>query len=264
MQPRVTPMMSIMSVHENRLGQVRLLGPGLQGGVFGQQGREAKGRRLLGYEPEELIGQSAYHFIHPDDVAARGNFCTVNEAGVITDRRAGRIANEVSRELVCRLRTIKIEGVEIFIETIKEHRFAFIMRGKGLGHALSETDPLKTGVAPMPVRALDPVSDRSACMANHFVGQARELLAADPQVSIKDPTFVQYKGRWHLFATARAQSGKVEMNGKSIKTAPLSSMTKAREIANLLKTWILQKEFQLTEPVQMFPKQSGVKSLQIR
>jgi len=60
------------------------------------------------------------------------------------------------------------------------------------------------------------------------------------------------------------QSGSIELNGKIIKTAPMSSMIKAREIANLLKTWILQKEFQLTEPVQQFPRQSSVKSLQIR
>ena len=35
--------------------------------------------------------------------------------------------------------------------------------------------------------------------------------AADPHVSIKDPTFVQFDGRWHLFATVRMQSGKVDI-----------------------------------------------------
>jgi len=60
------------------------------------------------------------------------------------------------------------------------------------------------------------------------------------------------------------QSGSVEMNGKIIKTAPMSSMIKAREIAAILKTWILKNEFQLTEPVQQFPMHSSVKSLQIR
>lgn len=60
------------------------------------------------------------------------------------------------------------------------------------------------------------------------------------------------------------QSGSVELNGKMVKTAPLSSMMKAREIAALLKNWILLKEFQLTEPVQPFPGNTSVKSLQIR
>jgi hypothetical protein len=34
---------------------------------------------------------------------------------------------------------------------------------------------------------------------------------ADPQVSIKDPTFVQYGGVWHLFATVRMKSGRVDI-----------------------------------------------------
>jgi Uncharacterized conserved protein len=60
------------------------------------------------------------------------------------------------------------------------------------------------------------------------------------------------------------QSGSVELNGKMVKTAPMSSMLKAREIAALLKIWILMKEFLLTEPVQQFPVHSTVKPLQIR
>lgn len=40
---------------------------------------------------------------------------------------------------------------------------------------------------------------------------AADKQAADRQVSIKDPTFVQYGGVWHLFATVRMQSGKVEI-----------------------------------------------------
>jgi len=40
---------------------------------------------------------------------------------------------------------------------------------------------------------------------------AADKQAADPQVSIKDPTFVQYGGVWHLFATVRMQSGKVDI-----------------------------------------------------
>jgi len=60
------------------------------------------------------------------------------------------------------------------------------------------------------------------------------------------------------------QSGSIELNGKKIKTAPLSSMFKAREIAALLKTWILKNEFQLTEPVQLFPRNTTLNSLKIR
>ena len=60
------------------------------------------------------------------------------------------------------------------------------------------------------------------------------------------------------------QSGSAELNGKVIRTAPLSSILKAREIALLLKEWIVRKEFLLTEPVQQFPKQSVTHPLTIR
>lgn len=57
------------------------------------------------------------------------------------------------------------------------------------------------------------------------------------------------------------QSGKIQLNGKEIKTAPLSSITKARKIAEELKSSITNGSFLLTEPVQLFPQKSSVKSL---
>lgn len=61
---------------------------------------------------------------------------------------------------------------------------------------------------------------------------------------------------------AELASGSVTLpDGKQVKTAPLSSLAKAREIAELLGRWIREKRFFLTEPVQMFPKDSFVKPL---
>jgi len=139
---------------------------------------------IFGYDPIEYeIGRGALEALGvdfelgPDDVAARGNFCSVDEKGIITDRRAGRIPTEKSCELVKLLRTIKVDGVEFFVEIVKEHRFAFVMRAPGLGDALSETDPLKVGAPTLPVTALNRESEQSACYANRFIKQARYLLA---------------------------------------------------------------------------------------
>lgn len=139
---------------------------------------------IFGYDPFQYeIGRGALEALGidfdlgPHDVAARGNFCTVDAEGLVTDRRAGRIGTDVNRELAKLLRTIRIDGVETFVETVKEHRFAFILRGPGLGDALTETDPQKTGVPAPPVCALKPDSEKTALLMNQFIEEARRLLA---------------------------------------------------------------------------------------
>lgn len=135
---------------------------------------------IFGYDPLKYeIGRGALEALGvdfelgPEDLAARGNFCTVDSAGILTDRRAGRLPTSQSQDLAKGLREIRFDGVELFIEPIKEHRFAFIMRGPGLEDALSETDPQKTGVPPLPVCALQPGSERAARLLNQFIEEAR-------------------------------------------------------------------------------------------
>ena len=74
---------------------------------------------LFGYDPFHfVIGRGVLEALgigfplEKEDVAARGNFCTVDDDGNITDRRAGRIPTEKCRELVEMLRQIRIPGVE--------------------------------------------------------------------------------------------------------------------------------------------------------
>ncbi len=52
---------------------------------------------------------------------------------------------------------------------------------------------------------------------------------------------------------AQLKSGSIEVNGKRVTTAPLSSLVKAREIAEILKQWILDGKFVLSEPVTLLP-----------
>jgi 2,3-bisphosphoglycerate-independent phosphoglycerate mutase len=139
---------------------------------------------LFGYDPlRYLVGRGVLEALgiefdlRAGDVAARGNFCTVDGSGLITDRRAGRISTDVNVRLTERLRTIRLPGVELLVEPVKEHRFVLVLRGANLGGRLSETDPQALGKAPLPVRALDADSTRTAELVNAFVERARAVLA---------------------------------------------------------------------------------------
>src|ERR1700733_2128721 len=88
---------------------------------------------LFGYDPLEYqIGRGILEAlginfeVGPRDVAARGNFCTIDAGGKITDRRAGRPTTERCVAMCRKLQTIRIPGVEIFVEPVREHRFVVV------------------------------------------------------------------------------------------------------------------------------------------
>ena len=139
---------------------------------------------LFGYDPRHyVIGRGVLEAfgigmpVGEEDVAARGNFCTLDENGLIVDRRAGRIPTEKGEELCELLSTIEISGVEIEVRAVKEYRFALVLRGAGLDWHLADTDPQQTGKAPLPVVALGPAAERTAELVEAWVDQARALLA---------------------------------------------------------------------------------------
>ncbi|HLG12226.1 MAG TPA: phosphoglycerate mutase, partial [Dehalococcoidia bacterium] len=92
---------------------------------------------LFGYDPIRYqVGRGVLESLGIDfdlqrsDVAARGNFCTLDGQGRITDRRAGRVATNVNAAICDRLRKIKLPGVEVFVEPVREHRFVLVLRGE--------------------------------------------------------------------------------------------------------------------------------------
>jgi 2,3-bisphosphoglycerate-independent phosphoglycerate mutase len=140
---------------------------------------------LFGYDPISCnIGRGALEAIgiditlEPGDVAARGNFCTVDETGIITDRRAGRITTEKCAELCKLLDGRSFDGVKVMVRPVREHRFVAVFRGEGLAAGVTESDPSRTGVEPLKIAALNPDSGKMADVANKFAVKARELLAA--------------------------------------------------------------------------------------
>ena len=52
---------------------------------------------------------------------------------------------------------------------------------------------------------------------------------------------------------AQLRSGSIEVEGRKVPTAPLSSYHRAREIALTLKAWIEEGRFLLTSPVELLP-----------
>ena len=139
---------------------------------------------LFGYDPYRFdIGRGVLEAVGidfelgPDDVAARGNFCTLDADGNISDRRAGRIASEKSAAIVERLRAIELDGAKLFVEPVREHRFVLVLRAPGLGEDVTTTDPQREGVPPLAAQGADAASERTAALVNEFVARARELIA---------------------------------------------------------------------------------------
>jgi 2,3-bisphosphoglycerate-independent phosphoglycerate mutase len=145
------------------------------------------------------------------DVAIRGNFCTVDAAGNITDRRAGRIPTEEGEKRVELLKSIRIEGVEIQIAAGEGYRFAMVLRGEGLGDQVEDTDPQITGVPPLPARATSPDSEHTAALVNQWLSAARERLRGQEPANMvtlrgfaTDPNLPKYEDVYKLRAACVA------------------------------------------------------------
>ncbi len=141
---------------------------------------------LFGYDPlKYIIGRGALEALGievellPGDVAARGNFCTVDESGSLVDRRAGRIPTELSTPLCHRLDGIELDGVQVDVFPVQDYRFVLRLRGEGLSEQISETDPQITGVPALEVTPLEPAAKKTARLVNQFVEQARKLLSEE-------------------------------------------------------------------------------------
>lgn len=139
---------------------------------------------LFGYDPlVHDIGRGVLEAlgigveVGPKDVAIRGNFCTIDADGRVTDRRAGRIPTETCEALVAKLQAgIKIDGVEVLVEPVREYRLVVRFRGEGLGDQVCDTDPLSTGLHTLEPKGADAASEKTAKIAAEFLRQAKAIL----------------------------------------------------------------------------------------
>lgn len=189
--------------------------------------------------------------LQPNDIAARGNFATVDTNGLITDRRAGRIASEECERLTAKLQAATgnlLPGYQIFVLPVKEHRFAFILRGEGLGGKLTETDPLVTGKKSLPVidESGTPAGAHTAALINKWVDAARRVLSDEPKANsinlrglAKDPGLPQFPDIYGLHAAAIAvypmYKGVARLVG--METIQFEGERPEHEIAALERVW---------------------------
>jgi len=148
---------------------------------------------LFGYDPLEFqVGRGVIEALglgidlKPGDVCARANFCTLDAKGIVTDRRAGRIATEVCEEL-CEILSKKIKKIgdtQVIIRAGKEHRFVVIFRGKGLEGPLTDSDPNREG---LPFAAVKPTDAKSAKQKKAAKLVADFYAAALPLIAKKKP-----------------------------------------------------------------------------
>ncbi|MEK7823709.1 MAG: 2,3-bisphosphoglycerate-independent phosphoglycerate mutase [Candidatus Eisenbacteria bacterium] len=177
---------------------------------------------LFGYDPVTTrVGRGVMEALgagmelRDGDVAARANFCTVDGGGIVSDRRAGRIATEVCARLVATLAraAARVEDVEVLLKAGKGHRFVAVLRGPGLSGEVSDADPHREGQAIPPARALaaDAAAGKTARIVNAFVKRAAEVLRAERPanaalmrgLSVR-PSLPGYQERFKLRAAAIA------------------------------------------------------------
>jgi 2,3-bisphosphoglycerate-independent phosphoglycerate mutase len=178
---------------------------------------------LFGYDPLEYeVGRGVIEALglgmelKAGDVAARANFCTLEANGIITDRRAGRIATEICQELCETLskQIKKVGDVEVIVKPGKEHRFVVVFRGKGLEGPLTSTDPNREGQPLLTAQPVDPKSapqKKTAKAVAEFYKKALPLIASHPKANgflmrgiAHQPDIPLFEQRYQMQAAALA------------------------------------------------------------
>ncbi len=205
---------------------------------------------LFGYDPlNTIIGRGVLEALGidfdlgPNDVAARGNFCSVDQTGALTDRRAGRIPTETCIQLVKKLQEIKIEGVEILVEPVREYRFVAVFRGENLEGEVEDTDPQITGVQPLNPIPRNSSSQKTANIAAEFIHRASEILKHDHPANM-----IMLRG----FARRPPVASTKELYG--LNSAAIAIYPMYRGLARLVGMTVLPSGNSLEEQINVMKK----------
>ena len=148
---------------------------------------------LFGYDPVQYnIGRGILEATGIDfpltekDVVARINFATVDSAGKVVDRRAGRISTDTN-ERICQKISKGLKpgaGLEVIVKTVKEHRGILVLRGEGLRGEIQDTDPEREGLPPLEAKALVPEAKATAARVQDILSQMGRILADEPKANM--------------------------------------------------------------------------------
>ena len=151
---------------------------------------------LFGYDPlkysvgrgvMEALGIEAV--IESGDVAARGNFATIDADGLISDRRAGRIPSDISAQLCevldqIELDDIHLNDVRLKVYPVHDHRFVLHLSGADLSDKVCRTDPQQNGAPPWDAVALAPEAEKTAQAIRSFVDKSKLALKEEPRANV--------------------------------------------------------------------------------
>ena len=174
---------------------------------------------LFGYEPLEfVVGRGALSAaginlpVNVGDIAARGNLCSLDEKGNVTDRRAGRIRQEDAAPIIELLNQVQIPGAEVEVRQVKEYRFVIVMKADGLDPALNDTDPQEIGVPPLAVEPQRPEAKKAAKLISQWIEKAYQALTGQPIANgfllrgfATDPGLPSYQDAYELNAVCIAE-----------------------------------------------------------
>jgi len=146
---------------------------------------------LFGYDPFDYhLGRGALSaaglevHLNPGDVAARGNLATIDDSGIIVDRRAGRVPDLEALEVVRLLtESVVIPGVEVLFVHEAQHRVLVVLRGPDLDPHVDDTDPQVVGVAPLTPMAQTRAATHTAEVVAELDRQIRAILAGQPKAN---------------------------------------------------------------------------------
>ncbi|MFW6108235.1 MAG: 2,3-bisphosphoglycerate-independent phosphoglycerate mutase [bacterium] len=140
---------------------------------------------LFGYDPlvydigRGILSALGIGFpVQVGDLCARINLCTLHpDSRIVLDRRAGRIASELSRPLIEKLDAIELPDCEVHVRQVKEYRACLVLRAPDLYDDIDDTDPQSTWEeTPLPVAANDERSEKAADLVRQFAREAEAVL----------------------------------------------------------------------------------------